>query len=1118
MKKASSVAETVESTPTPVKTPKRAASTPKKTAASTNDKKMDISDDEIVIEVTRNVKKTGTPKPTAASSNVDVMDSDTPKAAKRTAKATSKASTTSKSATEGSKSTKNLELDSEAPSKPRGRSIKATTIELEPVVAKKTAKRASAKKSAGKEQIDDIVISVPIAKRSKAAKVYSDEMELLDAPKKKRGRAKMTPPAEEVEVIDLTQEPVLKKKAKVTSSRKKLDAGEEIHSLQVEESKVKSSLKKSAAATTKEHADSNGDDFIINDQLIQHISSEMRLHTQPVLDTLQLLKEGNTVPFITRYRKELIDSMDENGVRAIQKMAIQYTALYHRKQTVLETIKSLNKLTPELEAAIHATLNMRSLEDIYAPYRPKKNSLADIAIAKGLGDLSETLLQRPYSDPELTSLLSKHINKEKDLHSLQDVMLGVQHIWAEKVSDSANVRNAVRPIYAEFGTISTSPTAKIEEEMKAAKKNNDTSKSAHPSRKRAQTYSYYYEFIKPVPFLKSHNVMAINRGEKEKFLKVKFSAPEPDLLAAASVAFSRDHTSISGLIELIVAHFALLQPEQTATQSSSSTASNNTANASRGSKTGASIMSDLVHNTNKPKKPKLDEDDDEDFLPAATSQAELSSDNHHNTSSYGGSIAYAGSQTIHATLLRDAIVDGFKRLLHPSMVNEVRNMLTETAESDSIATFGRNLKSLLLRPPVSGHIILGIDPGFSHGCKTCIIDENGKVLDTRVIFPLVGESRRLERLRQFDQLIRHFGVTLVAIGNGTAYRETADFVKQYKKEANNDLLWCVVSESGASVYSVSAEAQAEFPHLDPAGRGAASIARRTLDPMAEIVKIPTQSIGVGSYQHDVNQKELERSLSSVVEDCVNYVGVNLNTASQPLLRRVSGLTSNQAQNIVAFRETNGGFDSRTQLLKVKGIGPKTYTQCAGFLRLPGSSEPLDNTGIHPESYPHANQLLKSLKFTSKDINHPTKKSKVREALEKLDAPALAEKLKVGLPTLADIITDLKKPGRDPRATAQIVQIDNQVSSLDDLQVGMSLMGRITNVTGFGAFVDVGIGQEGLVAPKEIIDPKTNLFSPEGLNMVHPGFVSEFVVIDIDNARNRLSLRLVLPLQGSPVLM
>lgn len=1065
---------------------------------------MEIDDDVIIIEAPPKAKKTGTAKRATATPATPSIAEDAKKPAKRSAKASAKVVIDLDSEEEVSKSAKKAVALSEEPKKTRGRPAKKAAAE---VVEKeeKPARKASAKKASTKaKEIDDDEDYLPHAKVASGAKIFSDHVEEINAPSKKRGRPKKAAAIEDDNddnLIDLTLEPPTKKRAKATSTKKSIAKDDEIHRLAVEEPMPKSkSVKKTATASKSDVLPTGEDEFIINNELIHLVSSEMRRDSASVRNALTLLQEGNTVPFITRYRKEMIGEMDETHIRTVHKMALQYTALQHRKHTVLETIKSLNKLTPDLEAKIVATTTMRHLEDLYAPYKPKKNSLADLALARGLGEIAEALLKRAYGDTELTSLLQKHVKKDGDLKTLADVMTGVQHIWAEKVSDSVRVRDAVRPIYSEFGTMSSEGTSKTEEETGHVKRKGDL-----PSRKKADTYTYYFSFSRPMSTLRSHNVMAINRGEREKFLRVKVSAPEPDILAAATQAFGHDHAAIHGLVNLIVAHFATLQPGYTTEAHGELEAPHQV----------GSMLKKLMPSDGRPKKPKLDEDDDEDYIP----QQESSHHQQQQQQPIGRvEVANAGSQKLHAELLRNAILDGFKRLLHPSMIKEARNALTEVAESDSINTFGRNLKSLLLRPPVANHVILGIDPGFTHGCKLCVIDENGKVLDTRIIFPFVGESRLLDKLREFDRIIRQFQITLIAIGNGTAHHETVNFVKKYKKEANADILWCLVDESGASVYSVSPEAQAEFPNLDPAGRGAASIARRTLDPMAEIVKIPTQSIGVGSYQHDVNQKELERSLSSVVEDCVNYVGVNLNTASQPLLRRVSGLTATQAQSIVAFRDSNGGFGSRTQLLKVKGIGPKTYTQCAGFLRLPGSSEPLDNTGIHPESYPQANSLLKSIKFTSKDIIASSKKSKLHEALGKLDLQDLSAKLNLGLPTLNDIISDLKKPGRDPRATAQIVQLDNQISSFEELKVGMTLLGRVVNVTGFGAFVDVGIELSGLVYPKDIINPITNLPVDALSSSVSPGYVGDFEVLSVDQQRRRYGLRLVLRKEGSPVLM
>lgn len=1111
-------------------------------------------------------------KTTKKTQEVSIADSE-PKKAKRSASPSKKDTTKMLKSNIASKKMTVIELDPEdeiqnfSPPKPRGRPKKVVvdlTDDSEVAVPKAKSKKASsAKTSASKQVKDDDDQSIEKssglrAKMSSASRIYGDAVMDIDEPittaTKKRGRPKSTTSSEVQKPSDSLDdfEPATKKKAKRTTSK----ATSSSASLSSESSDVKE-VKERAKPTraTKLSSDTSvlpeGDEFIINDQAINYISREMGRDFASVRNTMHLLRDGNTVPFITRYRKEMIGEMDETHVRNIHKLALQYTALQQRKLTVLETMKTKfpEQLTPELEREIIETTSMRHLEDLYAPYRPKKNSLADVAISKGLAEIAEKLLKHAHSDKELKQELSKLIDPAKSLNNIADVALGIQHIWAEKISDSVNVRNAIRPIYAEFGTLAVSEnTSRTSEDSGsrggratkggATKGKDETGhKKDIPSRKRADTYAYYFNFSKPISALRSHNVMAINRGEREKFLKVKFSAPDPDIVAAITETFAKDQKNIYSLFQLILADLT-----STPEIPGSST--------SVGRITPNNILATLVSSAPKPKKLKLDEEeeeyelteeDDEYWDATATSQhskakTNLKSHGQSNNTIFGdrSSVANAGEFSSHCALLRDSILDSFKRLLHPSMSNEARSSVTEAAEADSIATFGRNLKALLLKSPVSGHIILGLDPGYTHGCKTCIIDENGKVLETRVIFPFAGESKIMDKLREFDSMIRRHNVSLVAIGNGTAHRETVDFVKRYKKEANSELLWCLVDESGASVYSVSPEAQAELPHLDPAGRGAASIARRTLDPMAEIVKIPTQSIGVGSYQHDVNQKELERSLSSVVEDCVNYVGVNLNTASQPLLRRVSGLTSVQAQNIVAWRDTNGGFKSRDQLLGVKGVGPKTYTQCAGFLRIPDSTEPLDNTGIHPESYRQAAALLKSLNFAKKDIivtssssldaspdskgSKLTKRQKLEQALDKVDLQIVAKDLGLGLPTLSDMIEDLKKPGRDPRATAEIVQLDNQIATFSELKVGMSLLGRVVNVTGFGAFVDVGIEHSGLVIPKDIIDPKTNLPVNAANLTITPGYVGTFEVLSVDMERRRYGLRLFLNKEGSKTLM
>jgi competence ComEA-like helix-hairpin-helix protein len=1033
--------------------------------------------------------------------------------------------------TAAASNTKPVETEKVAP-KPRGRPKRVLTEPVVEVVEvlKKAPKRAAKKLTAAIEpqQLEKIV---PPKKTKKVASTIAKDKTVVPEPerdvaveKPKRGRPKSKPVEEAKPMRSKSVPPPVTEAPDAASVKKRRARSSSVATVASVEEKPEvsaTSRKRSKSEIMSEAPEVAPTDaeFVITDQLVELISSDMGRHATFVRNALELLLEGNTVPFITRYRKEMLGEMDETHLRYIHKQAIQYTALQQRKQTVLETIRTLNKLSPELEREILETTTMRHLEDLYAPYKPKKNSLADVAIAKGLLPVAEELLTRQFTDSEVTLLLESVIDPSKDLSSIEDILLGIQHIWAEKASDSVLVRDAIRPIYAEFGTLSVSEntSATRPSESVTSSFSPDRSKKSSPPRKRADTYAYYFNFSKPLSSLRSHNVMAINRGEREKFLKVKFSAPEPEILSAIANAFAKQFPRVDELLSQVVAEFATMDLVSRSAENSSPDLFPN-------------IMSTLAGAPSRSNPKNIDEDfsdddlsDDEDSLPQkklAKGVSSASSDimtllKTSKSMAEGGKTqgveASTNGGSIQTRLLRDSILDGFKRLLHPSMVKEVRNAVTEEAEAESIVTFGKNLKSLLLKPPVTGHVIMGIDPGFTHGCKTCVVDENGKVLETRVIYPFVGESRILEKLREFDQMIRKHQVTMVAIGNGTAHKQATEFVKMYKSRANSEIVWCLVDESGASVYSVSPEAQAEFPDLDPAGRGAASIARRTLDPMAEIVKIPTQSIGVGSYQHDVNQKELEKSLSSVVEDCVNYVGVNLNTASQPLLRRVSGINPSQAQNIVKYRDQHGGFVTRTQLVEVKGIGPRAYTQCAGFLRIPESPEPLDNTNIHPESYPPTKQLLKLLKFETTDIiqSNPELKAKLHSALNKVKIKDMAQQLQIGIPTLTDIIDNLKKPGRDPRASAQIVQLDNQISSFDELKVGMTLVGRIVNVTGFGAFVDVGIEHSGLVLPKDVIDPVTNLPVKSYLASVTPSYVGNFEVLAVDAPRQRFNLRLFL---------
>lgn len=970
-----------------------------------------------------------------------------------------------------------------SPKKVSSKSISKTTA-----TAKKSAKPTK-KTTAPSASLDSSDLLQDILSDIEAKPIKAKKTTATSVQAKGRKRASSLPVTSQSPATSTVPLEVPPQKVAKRTSKKSAEA------VTPSDSDKKESLLSPTAAAVLKDLPTGEDDFVINDALVSMLSADMKRSAQAVRNTLVLLKEGNTVPFITRYRKEMIGEMDETHVRNIHKVALQYTALQQRKVTVLETIKQKhpNQLTPELEQAILETTTMRHLEDLYAPYKPKKNSLADVAISKGLLSAAETLLSSLHTNEQLSQLLQPLLDPAKDLNSLDDILLGIQHIWAEKISDAVFVRDAVRPLYAEFGTISVTENTSHEATSSQNPQQRDL-----PSRKKSDTYAHYFDFSRPISALRSHNVMAINRGEREKFLKVKYTVPEPEVLTTIATTWVKNFPSLDALASAAVVEFSTANSEDAS--SAASQAISTSASQLIGNKL-AEMVGPLrgISSTNL---------DDDEIAPSTGRRS--------TTFNCEINAPIAKEQGMHYSLLRNSITDAFKRLLHPSLVKESRNAVTESAESDSIDIFSQNLKSLLLKPPVNNHVIMGIDPGFTHGCKTCTIDESGKVLETRVIFPLVGESRIMDKLREFDVMVRKHHVSLIAVGNGTAHKPTIEFVKRYRQVANSDIEWCLVDESGASVYSVSPEAQAEFPDLDPAGRGAASIARRTLDPMAEIVKIPTQSIGVGSYQHDVNQKELERSLSSVVEDCVNYVGVNLNTASQPLLRRISGLNPSQASSIVKHRNLNGSFTQRSQLLEVKGIGAKTYTQCAGFLRIPDSKEPLDNTNIHPESYPKVAELLKKLKFKTKDIINASHKQKLDVALDGLNLETTSADLELGLPTLVDIIADLKKPGRDPRASAPIVQLDNQISSFDQLKPGMTLTGRVVNVTSWGAFVDVGIEHSGLVLPKDIIDPSTNLPVPKFYRAVSTGLVGQFEVTDIDHARQRYNLRIVLEANSKTV--
>ena len=707
------------------------------------------------------------------------------------------------------------------------------------------------------------------------------------------------------------------------------------------------------------------------DRITERIAQELNRPARSVQNVIDLLDEGNTIPFIARYRKEAHGAMDDEALRTLEERLRYLRSLEQRREEILRLIGEQEKLTPELEAEICRADTLAALEDLYRPYRPKRRTRASIAKEKGLEPLTMAILLQPQKDP--AALAEAYVDGEKGVATVEDALAGASDILAEQVSDSPENRKRLRETIRKRGSLRS-----------AAAKEEDS------------VYRLYYEFSQPISRLQGHQILAMNRGEKEGFLKV-------------SLALDRD----LALEEI-----------------------------SRGM-----------------------------VKPGARNEA----------------------------FLRSAIADGYDRLLQPGMETETRAALTESAAEGAIHNFALNLKPLLMAPPVKGKVTMGLDPGYRMGCKVAVVDPTGKVLDTAVVYPTHGEKQRAACIDTLAALIARHGVEHIAIGNGTASRETEQMTVDLLRRCPG-VSYMVVSEAGASVYSASKLAAEEFPQYDVNLRSAVSIARRLQDPLAELVKIEPKAIGVGQYQHDMPQKRLEESLDAVVEDCVNAVGADLNTASPSLLRRVSGLTAATAKNIVAWREENGAFTSRKQLLKVPKLGPKAYEQCAGFLRVPESRLVLDNTGVHPESYAAAERLLELCGYTLGEVKAGLIGDLPRRLKERGEGRT-AEDCGVGVPTLRDIVKELMKPGRDPRDELPKPIFRTDILELKDLQPGMVLTGTVRNVIDFGAFVDIGVHQDGLVHISELCDR----FVRHPSEVVSVGDTVKVLVLGVDEKKKRISL-------------
>lgn len=705
------------------------------------------------------------------------------------------------------------------------------------------------------------------------------------------------------------------------------------------------------------------------------LAEEFKLRQEQVVNTVALIEDGKTIPFIARYRKELTGSLDDQILRELSDRLTYLRNLEIRKSEVSSSIAEQGKLTEEISSALDKAETLVEVEDIYRPFKPKRKTRASIAREKGLEVLAD-LIGRQDDKLDLHNEAQKFINVENGLETEEEVIQGASDIIAENVSDDAELRKSIRKLYEK--------AAKIE--SRASDENAET------------VYQNYYEFCEPVSKIADHRILALDRGEKEGALKVSVSIDEEFCFSIAERKY-------------------------------------------------------VINNTDS------------------------------------------------GNIVKAAVQDSCKRLIMPSVEREIRAELTARAAEGAIKVFSSNLRQLLLQPPIKNSVTLGLDPAYRTGCKIAVVDSIGKVLDTTVIYPTPPQKKIEEAKTKLKKLITKYGVTTIAIGNGTASRESEEFVAELIKEIPQNVSYMVVSEAGASVYSASKLAAEEFPEYDVSLRSAVSIARRLQDPLAELVKIDPKAIGVGQYQHDMPKARMNEALSGVVEDCVNSVGVDLNTASYSLLAYISGINSSVAKNIVKYREENGAFTDRKQLLKVPKLGKKAFEQCAGFLRVRDGKNPLDNTAVHPESYEAAKELMNECGFKLSDIGTPEIRM-INENVKALDKKLICEKLGIGMPTLADIVEELQKPGRDPRdELPPPLMRSGDIMEIKDLKPGMELSGTVRNVIDFGVFVDIGVHEDGLVHISQICDR----FIKHPLEAVKVGQVVEVKVIDVDVKRKRISL-------------
>ncbi len=709
--------------------------------------------------------------------------------------------------------------------------------------------------------------------------------------------------------------------------------------------------------------------------IIKILSQELEVSEKQIASTVALIDDGNTIPFIARYRKEVTGGLDDTVLRRLNERLEYLRNLLAKKEDVSRIITEQGKMTDELQASIDGAKTLQEIEDIYRPYRPKRRTRATVAKEKGLEPLANIIMAQDIFEGTPEEIASPYINEEKEVTTAEDALAGAMDIIAETVSDNADFRKMIREYTYETATISSKQSKEAE-----------------------SVYQQYYDFSQPVSKVANHRILALDRGEKEEFLSVKLD-----------------------------------------------------------------VDTDVI-------KEKL----------------------------YKETLSETPSITTEYVKL--AVADSYDRLIGPSIEREIRNILTDKAQESAIELFSKNLRQLLLQPPIKGETVLGFDPGYRTGCKVAVVDCTGKVLDTGVVYCTLDHHDKEKAKSIILGLIHKHKVGLIAIGNGTASKESEIFMADLIKEASHEVKYMMVNEAGASVYSASELGALEFPEYDVALRSAVSIARRLEDPLAELVKIDPKSIGVGQYQHDMNQKNLGQALSGVVESCVNSVGVDVNTASARLLSYVAGINSAVAKNIIAYRDEEGMFSSRKQLKKVKKLGDKAFEQCAGFIRVPESEYILDNTAVHPESYALAEEILKECGYTLSDVNTAAL-TDLKSRASRVDLKTIAEKYGVGMPTISDIISELLKPGRDPRDELPKPQLRSDIISIESLKPGMILTGTVRNITDFGAFVDIGVHQDGLVHISQICDK----FIKHPMDFLSVGDVKKVKIVDIDVKRGRISL-------------